>query len=54
MRLHPKISDGFHAADGARDFAITGSAIATARKQGWNIINTWMTAPDPMAGRLKC
>ena len=40
IRLHQKISDGFRAADGARDFAITRSAIATARKQGWNIIDT--------------
>ena len=53
IRLHQKISDGFRAANGARDFAITGSVIATARKQGWNISGTLMTAPDLMAGTLR-
>lgn len=52
-RLHQKISNGFRASNGARDLASMRSVITTAREQGWNIIDTLMTAPDVMAGRRK-
>ena len=39
MKLRQKISGGFRSPQGATDFAIIRSFLATARKQGWNIIN---------------
>lgn len=44
MKLQQKISGGFRSTKGAEDFAILGSVITTARKQGWNIIEA-LTSP---------
>ena len=38
MKVRQKISGGFRSEQGARDFAVIRSLIATAKKQGWNII----------------
>ena len=38
MKVKQKISGGFRSLEGAMDFAIIRSAIATALKQGWNVI----------------
>jgi transposase len=42
MKLRQKISAGFRAQASADDFAVVRSALSTARKQGWNILDTLM------------
>ena len=46
-KLRQKISGGFRSEHGARDFAILRSVIATARKQGWNVLDT-LANPNPI------
>ena len=45
MKLRQKISGGFRSSDGAAEFADLRSVISTARKQGWNILETLMRGP---------
>jgi len=45
MKLRQKISGGFRSENGAKDFAIIRSVLSTARKQGWNMLQTLTTAP---------
>ena len=40
MKLRQKISGGFRSVAGAQDFAVIRTLISTARKQGWNLLNT--------------
>jgi transposase len=40
MKLRQKISNGFRSHDGAKDFAVIRSVLSTARKQGWNMLQT--------------
>ena len=40
MKLRQKISGGFRARRDADDFAILRTVIATAQKQGWNVLKT--------------
>jgi transposase len=40
MKLRQKISGGFRSDDGANDFAVIRSVLSTARKQGWNMLQT--------------
>lgn len=53
MKLRQKISGGFRSEQGANDFANIRSLIATAKKQGWDIINTLMQDPQTLALRLR-
>ncbi len=53
MKVRQKISGGFRSEQGARDFAVIRSLIATAKKQGWNIIHTLTQAPNALAARLR-
>ena len=46
-KLRQKISGGFRSGRGAYNFARMRAVIATARKQGWNVLQT-MVHPDPM------
>ena len=46
-KLRQKISGGFRSMQGACDFANLRSVIATARKQGWNVLET-LAHPDPI------
>ena len=46
-KVHQKISGGFRSEKGARYFATMRSVVATARKQGWNVLET-LAHPDPM------
>ena len=46
-KLRQKISGGFRSMQGARDFASLRAVIATARKQGWNVLET-LAHPEPM------
>ena len=45
MKVKMKISGGFRTMAGARTFACIRSVIATARKQGWNILRTLTANP---------
>jgi transposase len=45
MKLRQKISGGFRSEDGAKDFAVIRSVLSTARKQGWNMLQTLTSAP---------
>ncbi len=53
MKLRQKISGGFRSEQGAEDFATLRSIITTARKQGWNIIETLMMPADQIIAKLK-
>ena len=53
MKLRQKISGGFRSEEGARDFAIIRSLIATAKKQGWNIIHALAQTPDTLLAQLR-
>ena len=46
-KLRQKISGGFRSMQGAFDFSNLRSVIATARKQGWNVLDT-LAHPDPI------
>ena len=52
MKLRQKISGGFRSEPGARDFAVIRSLIATAKKQGWNIIDTLTQSPTALLSKL--
>jgi transposase len=46
MKLRQKISSGFRSEDGAKDFAVMlRSVLSTARKQGWNMLQTLTSNP---------
>ena len=47
MKVKMKISGAFRTFKGAADFAALRSVVATARKQGWNILQT--LTDDPQA-----
>ncbi len=46
-KLRQKISGGFRSTQGAHDFASLRSAIATARKQDWNVLEI-LACPEPL------
>ena len=54
MKRRQKMSGGFRAAQGAENFTLLRSSIATARKQGWNIIETLMSTSDRLSANVKC
>ena len=45
MKVRQKISGGFRSEDGAKDFAVIRSLLSSARKQGWNMLQTLMDDP---------
>jgi hypothetical protein len=51
MKLRQKISGGFRSEDGAKDFAVIRSVLSTARKQGWNVLQTLDHHPGTPDGR---
>jgi transposase len=53
MKLRQKISGGFRSEDGAKDFAVIRSVLSTARKHGWNILNTLTAEPDRLVSQLR-
>lgn len=53
MKLRQKISGGFRSEQGARDFAVIRALIATAKKQGWNLIDTLTQAPTVLLSKLR-
>jgi transposase len=53
MKLRQKISGGFRSEEGAKDFAVIRSVLSTARKQGWNILQTLTGDPARMITDLR-
>ena len=53
MKLRQKISGGFRCDDGAEDFAVVRSVLSTARKQGWDILQTLTRGPDRLIADLR-
>jgi transposase len=53
MKLRQKISGGFRSLEGASDFATIRSFIATAKKQGWKIIEALTADPENLAKSLR-
>ena len=53
MKVRQKISGGFRAQEGARDFAVIRSLISTARKQGWNVIHALTQDPQTLISALR-
>ena len=53
MKLRQKISGGFRSDDGAKDFAIIRSVLATARKQGWNMLRTLTSNPARLIADIR-
>lgn len=53
MKVRQKISGGFRSEQGASDFAVIRTLIATAKKQGWNIIHTLTQDPRTLVDALR-
>ena len=53
LKLKQKISGSFRTKEGSRDFTILRSVLETARKQGWNALETLGTETGDVLARLK-
>jgi len=53
MKLRQKISGGFRSHEGAKDFAIIRSVLSTARKQGWNMLQTLTGEPASLMAGIR-
>ena len=53
MKLRQKISGGFRSEAGAEDFAVIRSLLSTARKQGWDLLQTLTSDPRHLIARLR-
>jgi transposase len=53
MKLRQKISGGFRSEDGARNFAVIRSVLSTARKQGWNMLQTLTGEPECLMADIR-
>jgi transposase len=53
MKLRQKISGGFRSEAGAEDFAVIRSLLSTARKQGWDLLQTLTSDPRQLIARLR-
>jgi transposase len=53
MKLRQKISGGFRSEDGAKDFAVIRSVLSTARKQGWNMLQTLIAEPARLIADIR-
>jgi transposase len=53
MKLRQKISGGFRSMEGAMEFAVIRSLLSTARKQGWEILQTLNANPDRLIADLR-
>ena len=53
MKLRQKISGGFRCQAGATDFAVIRSVLSTARKQGWNMLQTLTADPAGLIADIR-
>lgn len=53
MKLKQKISGCFRAETGAQTFAVLRTVLSTARKQGWNILDTLSQPSDALIRNLR-
>jgi transposase len=53
MKLRQKISGGFRSDDGAADFSVIRSLLSTAKKQGWNMLQTLTANPNCLIADLQ-
>ena len=53
MKLRQKISGGFRSEAGAKDFAVIRSVLSTARKQGWNMLQTLTNTPTRLMADIR-
>ena len=53
MKVKQKISGGFRCQEGASNFAAIRSFISTAKKQGWNVIQTIAQEPQILINSLR-
>ncbi len=53
LKVRQKISGSFRSAEGARNHAVLRTVLDTARKQGWNLLETLRTSPDELVGWLE-
>jgi len=53
MKVQQKISGGFRSEDGAKDFVVIRSLLSTARKQGWNMLQTLSGDPQQLVAALR-
>jgi len=53
MKLQQKISGSFRSLAGATDFAIIRTLLATAQKQGWNLLDTISASPAILLAKLR-
>ena len=53
MKLRQKISGGFRSVAGAAEFGVIRSVLSTARKQGWNMLQTLAANPGSLIAELR-
>ena len=53
MKVKQKISGGFRSDDGANTFVINRTVISTAKKQGWNVLQTLTQDPKSLIQSLR-
>jgi transposase len=53
MKVRLKISGCFRSGQGAEDFVALRTVLATARKQGWNLLDTLQERPDVLIRKLR-
>jgi transposase len=53
MKLRQKISGGFRSIAGAADFSVVRSLLSTAKKQGWNMLQTPTAEPTRLIADLR-
>ena len=52
MKVQQKISGSFRSEAGARNHAVLRTVLDTARRQGWNLLQTLQASPDDLMGRI--
>jgi transposase len=53
MKVKQKISGGFRSEDGANTFVVNRTVISTAKKQGWNVLQTLTQDPSTLIQSLR-
>ena len=53
MKLKQKISGCFRSLQGAKDFTLIRTLIGTAKKQGWDVIQSLMRDPNNLIKELR-